>query len=59
MAKESDKPTDIQVTRPEITVSTAKKNTVTIEVKASFELDDAKIFDLNGKGLQIAVVAVN
>ncbi len=32
---------------------------VTIEVKATFELDDAKVFDLQGKGLTITSVASN
>ena len=30
-----------------------------IELKASIELDDARIFDLNGKGLTIAMVTSN
>jgi hypothetical protein len=32
---------------------------VTIELKAAFELDDARIFDLNGKGLTVAMVTSN
>ena len=34
-------------------------NRVTIETKANFELDESRIFDLNGEGLKITVVAVN
>lgn len=32
---------------------------VNIEIKASFELDDARVFDLNGGGLTIAAIASN
>jgi len=35
------------------------RNVVTIEVRSHFELDEARIFDLNGKGLTVTVVAVN
>lgn len=33
--------------------------TVNIEIKGSFQLDDARIFDLNGGGLTIAAIASN
>ena len=36
-----------------------KGNSVTIETKANFELDESRVFDLNGKGLTVSVVAVN
>lgn len=35
------------------------RNAVHVEVRASFELDDAKIFDLNGKGLTVTCVTSN
>lgn len=35
------------------------RNSVQIEVKAHFELDDARIFDLNGSGLKVTVVTEN
>lgn len=35
------------------------RNAVSIEVKAHFELDDARIFDLNGDGLKVTVVTEN
>ncbi len=35
------------------------RNTVEIEVKTHFELDDARIFDLNGKGITLTVVTEN
>lgn len=34
-------------------------NRVAIETKADFTLDESRIFDLNGEGLKITVVAVN
>jgi hypothetical protein len=34
-------------------------NTVTIEVKTHFELDDAQIFNLNGEGIKITMVTEN
>lgn len=34
-------------------------NRVSIETKADFTLDESRIFDLNGEGLKITVVAVN
>lgn len=37
----------------------ASGNQVSLETKATFALDDHKIFDLNGEGLKIAVVATN
>jgi len=39
--------------------SSPNRGKVNIEIKASFELDDARIFDLNGKGLTIAAVTSN
>lgn len=44
------------------TVSAAQvggKNQVHIETRAQFALEDHKVFDLNGEGLKITVVAVN
>lgn len=35
------------------------KNAVSIEVKTHFELDDARIFDLNGEGIKVTVVTEN
>lgn len=35
------------------------KNQVNIETKAHFTLDDAKVFDLNGDGLKLTVIAEN
>lgn len=35
------------------------RNAAAIEVKAHFELDDARIFDLNGKGITVTVVTEN
>lgn len=35
------------------------KNQVQMEARAQFALDDQKIFDLNGDGLKITMVAVN
>ena len=35
------------------------RNTVSIELKTHFELDDARIFDLNGKGITVTVVTEN
>jgi len=40
-------------------VSRATKNNVSVEARANFDLDDAKIFDLNGDGLKVTIVAVN
>lgn len=37
----------------------AAGNHVNIETRANFSLDDSKIFDLNGEGLRVTVVAVN
>ena len=34
-------------------------NTVSIEVKAHFELDDSQIFNLNGDGIKITMVTEN
>lgn len=34
-------------------------NHVNLETRAHFSLDDSRIFDLNGEGLQVAMVAVN
>jgi hypothetical protein len=34
-------------------------NTVTIEVKTHFELDDSQIFNLNGDGIKITMVTEN
>lgn len=34
-------------------------NQVHIETRATFSLDDHKVFDLNGEGLKLTVVAVN
>lgn len=41
------------------TATQAGRNRVTIETKADFELDESRIFDLNGEGLKVTVVAVN
>lgn len=35
------------------------RNQVHIETRAQFALDDHRVFDLNGEGLKITVVAVN
>ena len=35
------------------------RNQVHIETRAHFALDDHKVFDLNGEGLKITMVAVN
>jgi hypothetical protein len=35
------------------------KGRVNIEVKANFDLDDARIFNLNGEGLTITMVTSN
>lgn len=35
------------------------RNQVRLEAKAHFALDDHKVFDLNGDGLKITMVAVN
>lgn len=39
--------------------SAVKGNQVNIETKAHFALDDHKVFDLNGDGLKITVIAEN
>jgi len=35
------------------------RNVVRIELKAHFELDEARLFDLNGKGITLTAVTVN
>lgn len=37
----------------------APGNHVSIETKANFALDDHKVFDLNGDGLKLTVIAEN
>lgn len=44
---------------PSQTEQPKTRGKVTIEVKATFDLDDAKIFDLQGKGLTITSIATN
>lgn len=39
--------------------ATVGGNQVTIETKANFALDDHKVFDLNGDGLKLTVIAEN
>jgi len=52
LLKHLSEKTDARVTVP-------AKNNVTLEAKANFNLDEAKVFDLNGDGLKVTVVAVN
>ncbi len=39
--------------------SLAGRNQIVIETKATFALDDSRIFDLNGKGLTVTSIASN
>lgn len=57
--KEKEMPAGTPSLSAALAEGTPGKGKLNIEIKATFELDDARIFDLNGDGLTIACVTSN